>query len=92
MEWKTEVRKATADHRLLMGLKQVEKALKEGKGKLVVIAKTCPEAQTLHNMAKLGHIRAVDFDGTGYELGAMAKKPFSVSVLLVTKDEADHKS
>lgn len=84
MEWKSQLKKAVADESLVLGFKSVEKALKEGMGKLVVISKTCPDAELIKHYAGLAGVETVDFSGTGYELGAMAKKPFSVSVLLVT--------
>ncbi|MBR9681944.1 MAG: 50S ribosomal protein L30e [Candidatus Altiarchaeota archaeon] len=86
MEWKNEVKKAAMDEgHLFMGLKSVEKALKKGEGKLIVISLNCPTPDAVKRHAKLAKVKVVDFEGSSYELGAIARQPFGVSVLMVRK-------
>jgi len=83
MEWKRELQKAVKEGRAVLGLKRTIKLLKRGEGKLIVIASTCPAKEDLKYYANLAGIQTVEFKGDGYELGAMVRKPFSVSVVLV---------
>jgi len=85
MEWKNEVKTAAEKGKLLMGLRSVEKALKKGEGKLVVISSNCPEPDAVKRHAKLAKVKLVEFKGSSYELGAIARQPFSVSSLMVKK-------
>jgi len=83
MDWKRELQKAVKEGRAVLGLKRTVKLLKRGVGKFVVIASSCPAKDDVKYYAKLCGIEAIEFEGDGYELGAMVKKPFSVSVVLV---------
>ena len=86
MEWKNEIKKATVEEgKLLLGLRSVKKALKKGEGKLIVISSNCPEPEAIKRHAKLAKVKVVEFEGSSYELGAMARRPFSVSILMVKK-------
>lgn len=86
MEWKNEVKDATAkEGKLLLGLNSVEKALRKGEGKLVVISNNCPETELVMRHAKLAKVKVVKSEGSSYELGAVARQPFSVSILMVKK-------
>ncbi len=83
MDWKKEVQKALAEKRLVIGLKKVIKNLKESGGKLVVVARNCPEKERLAYYASLLNIPLIEYPGNGHELGAFIKKPFAVSAILV---------
>ena len=83
MDYKKQIQKAAANNELILGLKEVEKALKSGEGKLVVISDNCPETEMIKHYANLSKVKVENYPGSSYELGALAKVPFSVSVLMV---------
>jgi len=62
------------------GVDQTEKAIKNGKAQLVIVARNCP-SDYLKN-EDLG-VKVHRYDGNNMELGALCGKPFSVSALAV---------
>ena len=85
MEWRKELQRAVQEGKVILGLKRTLKMLKRGRGKFAVIASSCPAKEDVKYYAGLAGVEVVEFEGNGYELGAMVRKPFSVSVVLVMK-------
>ena len=83
MEWKRELRAAVKEGRAVLGIGRTTKLLKKGEGKFVVIASNCPKSEELKYYAKLANIELIEFQGNNVELGALARKPFRVSALMV---------
>lgn len=83
MNWKKELQTAVQEGKVVLGVKGTLKGLKSSRGKFVVIAEDCPEADTINYYAGLANIPVHEFGAGGYDLGATVKKPFSVSVVLV---------
>lgn len=75
------LRRALKTGEVYVGSKRTIKAVKEGKAKMVVVAKNCPE-ETLEKL-KGFDIKIVTFEGTNMELGAICGKPFSVAALAI---------
>jgi len=75
------LRRALKTGVVYLGSKRTIKAVRDGKAKLVVIAKNCPKEV----MEKLKNydVKMVTYDGTNMELGAICGKPFSVAALAV---------
>jgi large subunit ribosomal protein L30e len=61
------------------GLREVRRAAKSKKAKLVVLASNCPEEGTRN----LGDVRLFRFGGTNVDLGAACGVPFSVAAVAV---------
>lgn len=65
-------------------------ALKLGKGKLVIIAKNCPEEIKGDVMyySKLSDVPVYTYEGSSVDLGSVCGKPFTVATLII-KDPGD---
>ena len=61
------------------GLREVRRAAKSKKAKLVVLASNCPE----EGVRNLGDIKVFRFGGTNVDLGAACGVPFSVAAVAV---------
>lgn len=61
----------------IIGVKEINKAIKAGKVKKVIVAKNCPK--TL--VEKLGSIKVEVFDGDQSQLGTKIGKPFPVAMV-----------
>ncbi len=65
-----------------LGLTETREAATAKKAKLLIIAKSCPDAQ-LRSERTLGKIPIYHFDGTAVELGQACGKPFPISAMAV---------
>ena len=70
---------------VVLGSKRTLKSVLHGRGKLVILAKNCPEnyKSDIMRYAALSKIPVVVFNGNNMELGQLCGKPFSVAALLV---------
>ena len=68
-----------------IGAKSSIDAIKDGKAKLVVVARNCPadEREDVERYAKLAQIPTTIFEGTSWDLGEVVGKPFMVSAIAV---------
>src|SRR5947208_3447956 len=73
------LRVATDTGEVRFGLREVRRAAKSKKAKLVVLASNCPAEAARH----LGDIRVFRFGGTNVDLGAACGVPFSVAAVAV---------
>ena len=62
---------------ITIGAKEVNKAIKAGKVKKVIVAKNCPK----NLIDKLGNVKVEIFDGDQIQLGTKLGKPFPVAVV-----------
>ena len=71
--------------RIVLGYKESEKSLMNGRAKLVILASNAPkdEAHRIQYLAKVGGTPMYVYDGTTLELGQVCGKPFTVSMLAV---------
>ncbi len=70
------------------GMREVRRAAKSKKAKLVVLASNCPEEATrnlgdVRATRNLGDVRLFRFGGTNVDLGAACGVPFSVAAVAV---------
>jgi large subunit ribosomal protein L30e len=75
MNLERSLRKAIKEGEVWIGCRRTEKAVKEGKAKLVIFASNSPR--------KNFDAPTYSFDGTNVELGSLCGKPFSVSALAI---------
>lgn len=71
--------------KVLLGYRESEKSLMNGRAKLIILASNAPreEAYRIQYLAKVGSVPLYRFPGTTIELGQVCGKPFAVSVLAV---------
>lgn len=74
------LKSAMTTGKVVFGVEQTEKTVRNGEAKLVIVAKNCPS----DFVSSKGHgVPVYQFDGTNMELGALCGKPFSVSSIAV---------
>lgn len=80
-----EIRRAVDTGKVIFGTKNSEKSLKNGSGKLIIIAKNTPKLvkEKLVSMAEMGETPHYVFEGPGLELGSVCGKPFTISTMVV---------
>ncbi len=78
------LRRAMRTGEVYIGSKRTIKALKDGKAKMVIVAKNCPEE--VLEIIKRYDVKTVTFSGTNMELGAICGKPFSVAALAIVNE------
>jgi large subunit ribosomal protein L30e len=76
---KNEIKKET----VILGSKQVLKAIKANNVKTIVIASNCPDdmKEKLNHYCKISNIEIEEDSRTGKELGIGCGKPFGVAVI-----------
>ena len=79
MDLNKNLRTVTKTGKVLFGISQARQAIREKKGKLIVMASNCPVPE----LKKQKAVPVVEFSGTNRELGAACGKPFAVSVVTV---------
>ncbi|AIY90501.1 LSU ribosomal protein L30e [Geoglobus acetivorans] len=78
------MRRALKTGEVYVGSKRTLKAVKDGKAKMVIVARNCPE-EVLEGLK--GHdVKILTYDGTNMELGAICGKPFSVAALAIVDE------
>lgn len=85
MDLRFQIRRAMETGRVVLGYRESEKSLLNGRAKLIILASNAPreEAHRIQYLAKVGGIPLYRFAGTTLELGQVCGKPFTVSVLAV---------
>ena len=85
MDKAKEIRRAVETGKVSFGQKQAEKTLLEKKAEMVIISSSAPKPakETMKYYAGLAGTPLMEFEGNGFELGAVCGKPFNVSVLLI---------
>ncbi len=78
------LRRAMRTGEVYIGSKRTIKALKNGKAKMVIVAKNCPE-EVLEEIEKYS-VKKITYSGTNMELGAICGKPFSVAALAIVNE------
>ena len=61
------------------GVGQTEKAVKNGKAQMIILARNCPSDY----LKAANKVKVHVYEGNNMELGALCGKPFSVSALAV---------
>ena len=69
--------------KVTIGLKKTKKMLIEGKAKMIVVARNCPEKEKIKELAREKNVPVFEFSGKGVELGPVCGKPFSISTFAV---------
>ncbi len=74
-----ELKKIIKTGKIYIGIKQAKKAISNGEAKLLIIANNAPEKID-------ANVPIIEFEGDGFDLGAICGKPFSVSVVTVVSE------
>ena len=79
------IRQCVDSGKVEFGAARGVKVALSGHAKLMIIASNCPDvlSQDVRHYCKLSGIPVIPYDGTSLELGAVAGRPHSVSVLAV---------
>jgi len=79
----TDLKKALKEKTLTIGTERTMTKLKTGKLKKVFIAKNCPKEvkEELKHFCKLSKTDLIELSIPNDEVGAVCKKPFSISVI-----------
>ena len=79
------IRMAVDTGKVEMGARKTEKFVRNGKGKVIIIADNCPKdtRTNIEYYSRLSDIFLYHFNGNNMELGQACGKPFSVSALIV---------
>ena len=87
MEAITELRKNVQSSKLVIGLREVRKMLKQDKLSRVFVASNLPEATLLgmRQSCEAANCELVELAIPNDELGVMCKKPFSIAAVGVLK-------
>lgn len=65
-----------------IGLTETLASAEEKKAKLLIVAKSCPDAR-LREERRFGRAPIYHYEGSGVELGAACGKPFPISALAI---------
>ena len=81
----TAIRQCVDSGKVEFGANVSTKKVLVGKAKLVIIAGNCPSeiASDVQSFCKLSGIPTIAFEGTSIDLGTVAGRPHSISVLAV---------
>ena len=84
----TELKKLLVAGKLVLGSARTLKQLKTGKVRQVYLAKNCSKAvrEDVQHYARLESVEVTELEFLGDELGAACRKPFSITVLSITKE------
>lgn len=74
-----ELKRAIDTGKVYFGIRQARKALKKGEAKLFVVASNCPYVEELEKSG----VKVIKFEGHGLQLGAIAGKPYNISVMTI---------
>lgn len=84
------IRVAVDTGSVTLGSEKSIQGLKQGKGKLVIVAQNCPRdiREDVLHYSKLSEIPVYTYEGTSVDLGSVCGKPFTVATLTI-KDPGD---
>jgi len=82
-----KILKAEKDEKLILGVKETQKALMKGAIEEIYLAATCPKSiqAEIENLAALDSVVVAKLDLNAEELAAKLKKPFSINVVGIKK-------
>lgn len=85
----TEIKKLLKSKSLVIGTEKTMKNLKLGRIDRVILSSNCPDkvAEDLGYYAGLSNVEMVKVHYPNEELGVICKKPFSISVLSILKQQ-----
>jgi len=82
-----EIKAAITTKKIIIGTKEVVRAIKTGAVKKVVVASNMPEnvSKDIEHYNKVSKLDVNKFNGTGKQLGVFCGKPFSISIVAIKK-------
>jgi len=83
-----EIKKLLKTKKLVIGTKSCIDKIKKGKLEKIFVSSNCPKTvkEDIMYYAKLSQTKIENLNSTNEELGIICKKPFSISVLGVSKE------
>ena len=90
MDITVKIKKAETTGNLVIGLKSVMSAVRQGNLSDVVISLNCPKSiiDEVSHTAKLSEVPVIIFDGDSSDLGEICRKPFNIAVLGISEKKA----
>ena len=81
MDINREIRLAVNTGETSLGVKEAKKNIEDGKAKMLIVAKNCPEPKFKEK--EYEGVPIYNFKGNNHELGSTAGKPFTISSIAV---------
>ncbi|MCD6563232.1 MAG: 50S ribosomal protein L30e [Thermoproteales archaeon] len=80
-----ELQTSIKSGKVILGSKEVIKALLNGKPKMIIVAANAPRnvRSDIEHFSKFANIPVYVFPGTSWDLGAICNKPFMVSSIAI---------
>jgi large subunit ribosomal protein L30e len=71
--------------RVILGSKETIKAIKSGRGRLVIVSSNCPmeKMEDIAGSAKLSGMTVYAYPGSAIDLGEACGKPFAVAAMII---------
>ncbi len=88
-----EIRRAVDTGKVAFGLRETQKKILAGEGKLVIVTKNLPinEKEVIKQLAKVEEKKFYEYPDSGLVLGRACGKPFVISTMLIL-DEGKSKA
>ncbi len=88
MTFESEIKKVLKDGEMIIGEKDVKKAVLSGKAKMVIVATSASDMmkEDLKRYASLSDIKYYAYPESSKELGYACGKPFQVSTIAIIKE------
>ena len=85
VDFENALRVALKTGKVVIGFNRTKKNIQKGKPKLVIIASNAPSeiSEEVKYFCNLSNVPYYIYDGSGYELGAICGKPFTISVMAI---------
>ena len=79
------IKKVMETGKTSLGTRSVEKLLKTGKAKLIIISSNCPKKtrEDIQQNSRVTGIPVHEFNGTSLKLGEVCRKPFPISTMAI---------
>lgn len=80
-----EIRRAVDTGKTIMGVRESEKNILNGKSKLVIISDNIPNdvLERIENLCKTSEIAVYKYKGTSISLGSVCGKPFPIAAMSI---------
>ncbi|MCK5594467.1 MAG: 50S ribosomal protein L30e [Candidatus Aenigmarchaeota archaeon] len=90
MDITVKIKKAETTGNLVIGLKSVMSAVRQGNLSDVIVSSNCPKSliDEVSHTAKLSEIPVTMFEGDSSDLGESCRKPFHIAVLGISLKKA----
>ncbi|MFH1240496.1 MAG: 50S ribosomal protein L30e [Candidatus Diapherotrites archaeon] len=80
-----EIRRAVDTGKTIMGVRESEKNILNGKSKLIIMSENIPQdvSERIESLCKTSEIALYKYKGTSMSLGSVCGKPFPIAVMSI---------